>query len=189
MNGTMPAGNGDLPSSVEASREVVKQDDAFHIFGLLMMVASIPVVIWLTWPTWDTRYWAYNVMFIGMISFAVAVIGFGLREYRIGWRSNRVVLGVDGVRLYEDDRLLKRIKFDKDTLVDVHCEGGPSKGTADDVLDYYFRRGLRVVRIDRLFRHYSREDFARMWPVVRAAVRKHRMRLGEDIVGMLKEDG
>jgi len=180
MEGPVPDGNGDVPGPVEARREVIEQDDTFHMFALLLASVSIPVLIWLTRPVWDTPYRPWLVFFVGGISIVVISAALILREHQLAWKANRAVLRVDGVRLFEDERLLRGIWFDEDTLVDTFSDG-PSEGSVDGVLGYYFRHGLRVVEIDSVFRGYSQEDVARMLPVVMAAVEKHGMKKGENL--------
>lgn len=95
-----------------------------------------------------------------------------------------VILEVDGLRTMKGERVLMELPFDEGTSVEVFFQG--DRRTADHVRTYRFLRrrweGTSISDLD-----YSLKDLARMWPVVRAAVRKHGMRTVGDLPGPLME--
>ena len=100
-----------------------------------------------------------------------------IRQAAIQALGTKVVLDTDGVRVMRGDRVMEEIIFGKTVWMNVKL---PEDGLVGEIEGFSFGRGLLNIHFA-----VSREDTARMWPLVEAAAWKHRMRLGEDIERLL----
>ncbi len=100
-----------------------------------------------------------------------------IRQAAIQALSTEVVLDTDSVRVMREDRVMEEIPFSDTIWMNVKL---PENGLVGEIEGFSFGRGLLNIHFA-----VSREDTVRMWPVVEAAARKHRMRLGEDIERLL----
>ena len=150
---------------------------------LLGLVGVLTVIrIW-TYPkgSVDVEDIVLSVGRLCILAAYYAIFFIVIRQAAIQALSTEVVLDTDSVRMMREGRVMEEIPFNKTIWMDINL---PEDGLVGEIEGFSFGRGLVNIHFA-----VSREDTARMWPVVEAAAWKHRMRLGEDIERLLVTKG
>ena len=149
------------------------------LFGVALFMVLISSI------AWDLFGPAVTLATIGAIFLAFSPLFY--LSWRLGRRhvlTKTIVLDTDRISARSDRGVLDEIAFDSSVRVDAETSG--TEG--DHPFGYTFSKGwsgpIQVTNHD-----YSDEDLERMWPVLRAAIRKHGMEADVSIRMLIEEEG
>lgn len=186
-SGRAPDGEGDASGPIVGRRFSRQWALAIGLAVLMaLLMAAIPLLLWTMASSWRTATFielARPAFFVAILTLASPLILWILRIAVIDLLEERVELEGHRVRAMRGGMVLKRIAFDERVTVEAMREKGDEEGK---VVGYTFSKGWITLTLSSEY-GYLQEDIERMWPVVEAAVWRHRMRLKDNTKGLFKD--
>jgi hypothetical protein len=187
LEGPIPEGVKDDLGPVEVTRPTGDRSSfRASLSILLIVVISIPFISWITWSTWSSGNRMDLVpplIVLCVFTIIVPLLILLVRDAHKEMIGNRIILDTDRVRLLYNDRPLKDIPFNRDVRLDAFFNLSDD-GSRPDEIGYAFAKGWYRI-VFGTPEGVPKDDMDRMWPVIEAAAWKHRMVLGEGIIGPL----
>jgi hypothetical protein len=149
------------------------------VFGVLLLYSSFEYTD--TLSSFDTAF--YRVFFVVFSCISIMMARAALTSYRehVG---NRIHIDIDRARLMRGERVLTEIDFSTNPRVEASYKRLKRIGSDPEVQALCFSSGLNSVCVED-GSGLTQELLVEMLPLLKAASRKHSMRLGDNITELL----